>query len=162
MRRAAIVVVVMATLTAACGGGDDAATTTSSTELDAALAGETSATDAPATTVATPGVRGAEFTLVLADDGAVLRVGVGDTITARLPIDDPGDAPWIIAQPPDPVVLGIGDSFTFVPSEPGAAPSFTEFVFWVFGSGTTEVIISQGPLSIMTPSLTFTVEVGAG
>ncbi len=161
MRRAVIVVVVMAMLTAACGGGDDAAETTTA-ELAEIGAGETLTTDVPATTVATPRVRGAEFTLVPADDGAVLRVVVGDTITARLPIDDPGDAPWIIAQPPDPVVLGIGDSFTFVPSEPGAAPSFIEFVFWVFGPGTTEVIISQGPPGITTPSLTFTVEVEAG
>jgi acyl-CoA dehydrogenase len=161
MRRFVIIGIVMAVLTAACGGGDDA-DTTSSTDMDETVAGETSTTEAAATTMTELRAQGAEFALGIADDGAVLRVGIGDTITARLPIDDPGDTPWIIAQPPDPVVLGIGDSFTFVPSEPGAAPSYIEFVFWVFGSGTTEVIISQGPLSITTPSLTFTVEVAAG
>lgn len=161
MRRVVTIGIVMAVLMAACGGGDDA-DTTSSTGVDETLAGETSTTEAAATTEAAGWTQGAEFALGIADDGAVLRVSVGDTITARLPIDDPGDEPWIIAQPPDPVVLGIGDSFTFMPSDPGAAPSYIEFVFWVFGSGTTEVIISQGPLSITTPSLTFTVEVAAG
>ncbi len=161
MRRVVIVGIVIAVLTAACGGGDDAVTT-SSTDMDETVAGETSTTEAAATTMTELRAQGAEFVLGLADDGAVLRVGIGDTITAHLPIDDPGDPPWIIAQPPDPVVLGIGDSFTFVPSEPGTAPSYIEFVLWVFGPGTTEVVISQGPLSITTPSLTFTVEVAAG
>lgn len=154
MRRIVVIGIVMAVLTAACGD-DDSVTTTES--LD-----ETSTTVAPATTASTPAAQGAEFTLGITDDGAILRVGVGDTITVRLPIDDPSDAPWIISQPPDPVVLGIGDSFTFVPSEPGAGLSYIEFVFWVFGAGTTEIVISQGPLSIMSPSLTFTVEVSGG
>ena len=156
MRRVLIIGVVMTALTAACGGGDDAA---SSTDVDEILAGETSITAAAA---ATPGAQGAELTLGLADDGSVLRVGVGDTITARLPIDDPGDALWIITQPPDPLVLRIADSFTFLPSEPGAAPSYIEFVFWVFGPGTTEVLISQGPLDSTTPSLNVTVEAETG
>ena len=154
MRRIVVIGIVMAVLTAACGD-DDSITTTES--LD-----ETSTTVAPATTASTPEAQGAEFTLRTTDDGAILRVGVGDTITARLPIDDPSDAPWIISQPPDPLVLGVGDSFTFVPSEPGAAPSYIEFVFWVFGAGTTEIVISQGPPGSMSPSLTFTVEVEAG
>ena len=156
MRRVVIIGIVMTALTAACGGGDDAA---SSTDVDEILAGETSITAAAA---ATPGAQGAELTLGLADDGSVLRVGVGDTITARLPIDDPGDAPWIITQPPDPLVLGIGDSFTFLPSEPGAAPSYIEFVFWVFGPGTAEIMIGQVPLDTTTPSLNVTVEAETG
>ena len=97
MRRVVIAGIVMAVLTTACGGGDDATRTT----------GVIGAED-DAGAEASTGLPGAEFYLGLADDGAILRVNVGDTITARLPIDHPSDPPWIVAQPPDPAIWGGG------------------------------------------------------
>jgi len=103
-----------------------------------------------------------EFLVTPSDQGSVLRVRVGDTITARLPLIEPSGPRWTVAQVPDPLVLAMGDAFTWIPSEPGSGPGHSEFVFWVLGPGTASVVLILGPSGADTTTVEFQFEAAAG
>jgi hypothetical protein len=161
VRRSVVTLTVLALLTVGCGGGGDAAGTTTTTLVspdtsEAPLPLETSSTTT--TTAVDPS---AEFVLTEADNGAVLRLNMGDTIIVRLTLGDPGEQPWIIAREPDPSVLSTGETFVWVPSEPGQGNEYVEFSFQVIGPGTTSVMFSEGPLTPTTRTVSFDVEATA-
>ena len=155
MRRIIIIGVLAALTAAACGGGDDAASTSTSTTttLD-----QTATTEAAVTTTEPAGP--AELLLTEDDNGAVLRVQPGDAITMRLPIEDPSNPLWILAREPDPAIVEIADSLLWTPSEPGAEPTHFEFVFFVVGTGDTEITFSLGPMTPTSRTIGFTVQSG--
>jgi hypothetical protein len=157
-----ILLIALALLTVACGGGDDAATGDSvagTTTVDDTAVGAMTVPegdmDAPDAT--NPVV--ASFILRSRDDGARLRLAVGDEILTRLDPGFAGDQIWVLATPPDPNVLSGGDSITFMPSGFGLADPFVEFTFKAVGKGATTVVISRGPLEATTDQLSFVVEV---
>lgn len=104
----------------------------------------------------------AEFFITPGDQGSVLRVQVGDTVTARLPLADPTGPQWVVARVPDPLVLAVGDVFTWAPSEPGSGPAYTEFVFWVLGPGAATVVLNLEPGGTAATAVTFEFEAASG
>jgi hypothetical protein len=99
-----------------------------------------------------------EFLVTPSDQGSVLRVRVGDAITARLPLTEPTGPQWVVARVPDPLVLAVGDVFTWAPSEPGSGPAYTEFVFWVLGPGAATVVLNLEPGGTAATAVTFEFE----
>ena len=159
MRRTVIIGILTALVASACGGGsDDAATTTAPTTTLGESLEQTSTTEAAVTTTEPAGP--AEFLLTEDDNGAVLRVHPGDAITMRLPIEDPSNPLWILAREPDPAIVEIADSLLWTPSEPGAGPTHFEFVFFVVGTGDTEITFSLGPMTPTSRTIGFTVQSG--
>jgi len=159
MRRTVIIGILTALVATACGGGnDDAATTTEPATTLVEVPDQTSTTEAA--TATTEPARPAEFLLTEADNGAVLRVQPGDAITIRLPIEDPSNPLWILAREPDPAIVEIADSLLWTPSEPGAVASHFEFLFFVVGTGDTEITFSLGPMTPTSRTIGFTVQSG--
>jgi len=138
---------VMATLAtgAALLAGCGEATMVASISTTTAVAGAGPATTTTTTTAAPDVAAPITFALGIDDDGARLRVRLGDEVVLRLPLsglDDPG---WILVIPPDPAVLAGGDDLLWRPSEiDQGGVAFHEFNFIAAGPGETTVALSHG------------------
>ena len=159
MRRILILSLAAALTAAACGGGSEAAgddSTTTSTTLPGDETETTTDTGAATTEAPAP----LEWVLDDADNGRILNVEVGDAVSMRLPVEDAADPQWVIVKEPDPEILEIIDSLLWTPSEPGAEAVAFEFVFYVVGTGVTDVTFSLGPLTPTSRTIGFTVQSG--
>jgi hypothetical protein len=144
--RAILLLLVLVMIAAACGGGsDDAATTTTSPPTTS-------------TTEQLPPSR-AIFTITELDNNAQFTLQVGDEVIVQLPPGRQGAPDWEVAVDPDVNVLAGGDSYRFVPSEPGVRNGYTEFTFIAAGPGLTSVTFSRGPLNEQSATLYFTAKV---
>jgi hypothetical protein len=161
VRRSAAALIATALAVTACGGGEVQIDTTIPTEAAESPSTATTATDEASQTTQ-PAPASSEIILTEAETGSRVQVLVGDTVVVRLPEDDPAADPWILARQPDPLVLGTGDVFVWIPSDPGAEAPYAEFVFFVLGPGDTSVLFSRGEMTPTTPTVEFRIEASSG
>jgi hypothetical protein len=114
--------------------------------------------DSTSTTMVGSIAPGANFVVTPADDGAVLRTQPGDSVTVRLPVDDPSGPLWLLTTESDLGFLDIEDSLLWMPSEPGAEPSHFELVVWVTATGQADIVFSLGPPETASTTVTFTID----
>lgn len=145
MRRSAVVPVLLAVLTGACGGGAAVPSTTPAVPPGEGTAATTATDDTGDLSPAGEPGMPADHPVAEADDGTVLAVHPGDTITVKLPVEDPANPLWVIALEPDPAVVETGGAFPWTPADPGDDGRFFQFVFRVTGIGDTGITFSLGP-----------------